>query len=106
MKFYLREALHKVLEADSRVIPADNTQVLAAAGWVHKAVFGAVCSTAAGALLAGHSLVGSAPDRAYTPVYICMACMAYKGMAEDSTIGSMAAVDSSCIDTVLYRTVQ
>lgn len=106
MTFYLQEALHKVLEVDNKVKPVDNIQVSAAVGWVHKAVFGAVCSTAAEALLAGHSPVCSAADRAYTPVYICMAGMAYKGMAEDSTIGSMAAVDSSCIDNILYRTVQ
>lgn len=69
-------------------------------------VFGGACSRAAGALSAGRNLVGSAPDMAYTPVYTYMAGMAYKDMAEDSTIGNMAAVDSSCIDTVPYRTVQ
>lgn len=106
MKLYLREALHKVLEVDSRVTSADNRQVLEAVVSAHKVLFGGACSTAAGALSVGRSPVGSAVGMAYTPVYTCMAGMVYKDMAEDSTIDSMAAVDSSCIDKVLCHTVQ
>lgn len=60
---------------------------------------------AARALSAGRSQVDSALGTACTPVYTCMAGMAYKDMAEDNMAGSMAAVDSNCIHTVQFHTV-
>lgn len=90
---------------DNRATPAGNTQVLAAVGWAHKVLFGGACNMAVRALSVEHSQGGSVLGMACTPVYTCRAGMACKDMAEDNMPGSMAAVDSSCIDTVPCRMV-